>query len=413
MSEFICRLGTPSGDIVTRVIEAAAADEARQALEREGFKVFSISSASGGIASVLPFSATGGKGRIKQSDFLLFNQQLSALLRAGIPLLQAVELLKARSTSSTLRIILADVEERIKSGASLSEAFEAQGVFPRIYTASIYSGEKSGALDDVLQRYVEYLRRSVGIARKLRGALAYPIFLMVAAVIMVAFLTLYIIPQMSTLFRGLSANRGLPTITLAVLAVSNFVSSNAIWLFPLLLILGFALYVWLRTESGRSVLHRFLLKLPIVGVLIRQMATAQLARSIATLLAGGITVPDSWDVASQAINNLELRRRSQAVLPLIREGRGFTDSIEKAGWIPDLGLDMIGIGERSGSLREMLEEVAIFYDAEAEVKLEQLTTLLEPVILVIMAAVILVILLAIYLPIIDTISSGPMGGRRG
>lgn len=413
MSEFICRLGTPSGDIVTRVIEAAAADEARQALEREGFKVFSISSTSGGLASVLPFSATGGKGRIKQSDFLLFNQQLSALLRAGIPLLQAVELLKARSTSSTLRIILADVEERIKSGASLSEAFEAQGVFPRIYTASIYSGEKSGALDDVLQRYVEYLRRSVGIARKLRGALAYPIFLMVAAVIMVAFLTLYIIPQMSTLFRGLSANRGLPTITLAVLAVSNFVSSNAIWLFPLLLILGFALYVWLRTESGRSVLHRFLLKLPIVGVLIRQMATAQLARSIATLLAGGITVPDSWDVASQAINNLELRRRSQAVLPLIREGRGFTDSIEKAGWIPDLGLDMIGIGERSGSLREMLEEVAIFYDAEAEVKLEQLTTLLEPVILVIMAAVILVILLAIYLPIIDTISSGPMGGRRG
>ncbi|QYO67722.1 type II secretion system F family protein [Leptolyngbya sp. 7M] len=413
MSEFICRLGTPSGDIVTRVIEASAADEARQALEREGFKVFSISSASGGLASVLPFTATGGKGRIKQSDFLLFNQQLSALLRAGIPLLQAIELLKARSTSSTLRVILADVEERIKSGASLSEAFEAQGVFPRIYTASIYSGEKSGALDDVLQRYVEYLRRSVGIARKLRGALAYPIFLMVAAVIMVAFLTLYIIPQMSTLFRGLSANRGLPTITLAVLAVSNFVSSNAIWLFPLLLILGFALYVWLRTESGRSVLHRFLLKLPIVGVLIRQMATAQLARSIATLLAGGITVPDSWDVASQAINNLELRRRSQAVLPLIREGRGFTDSIEKAGWIPDLGLDMIGIGERSGSLREMLEEVAIFYDAEAEVKLEQLTTLLEPVILVIMAAVILVILLAIYLPIIDTISSGPMGGRRG
>jgi len=141
------------------------------------------------------------------------------------------------------------------------------------------------------------------------------------------------------------------------------------------------------------------------------MATAQLARSLSTLLSGGITVPDSWEIASQALNNLELRRRSQDVLPMIREGRGFTDSLEKANWIPDLGLDMIGIGERSGSLREMLDEVASFYDAEAEVKLEQLTTLLEPLILVVMAAIVLAILLAIYLPIIQTISSGPMGGR--
>jgi type IV pilus assembly protein PilC len=137
------------------------------------------------------------------------------------------------------------------------------------------------------------------------------------------------------------------------------------------------------------------------------MATAQLARSLSTLLSGGITVPESWEIASQALNNLELRRRSQAVSPMIREGRGFTDSLEKADWIPELGLDMIGIGERSGSLREMLDEVSSFYDAEAEVKLEQLTTLLEPAILVVMAVVVVTILLAIYLPIIQTISAGP------
>lgn len=412
MSEFICRLGTPSGEIVTRVVKAGAADEARNALERDGFRVFSISSAAGGIVSALPFSSGSGKARIKQNDFLLFNQQFSALLRAGIPVLQSIELLKTRSKSGALRGILADVEERIKSGSSLSEAFEAQGVFPKIYTASILSGEKSGALDDVLMRYVDYLRRSVGLTRKLRGALAYPIFLMAAAIIMVAFLTVYIIPQMSTLFRSLSANRGLPTVTLAVLAVSNFLSGNILWLAPVLLILGLGLYVWLRTESGRHLLHRFILRLPVVGQLVRQMAMAQLARSLSTLLSGGITVPDSWEVASQALNNLELRRKSQIVLPLIREGRGFTEALEKAEWLPPLGLDMIGIGERSGSLREMLDEVALFYDAEAEVKLEQLTTLLEPIILVIMASVILVILLAIYLPIIDTISSGPMGGKR-
>jgi type IV pilus assembly protein PilC len=142
------------------------------------------------------------------------------------------------------------------------------------------------------------------------------------------------------------------------------------------------------------------------------MATSQLARSLSTLLAGGITVPDSWDIASQALNNLELRRRSHAVLPMIREGRGFTEALEKANWIPELGLDMIGIGEKSGSLREMLDEVAAFYDAEAEVKLDQLTTLLEPLILIFMAGIVVAILLAIYLPIIETISAGPMGGRK-
>ncbi|MCC6452942.1 MAG: type II secretion system F family protein, partial [Acidobacteria bacterium] len=140
--------------------------------------------------------------------------------------------------------------------------------------------------------------------------------------------------------------------------------------------------------------------------------TAQLSRSLSTLLSGGITVPESWDISSQALNNLELRRKSQSVLPLIREGRGFTEALETANWIPSLGLDMIGIGERSGSLREMLDEVAAFYDAEAEVRLEQLTTLLEPLILLFMAAVVVVILLAIYLPIIQMISAGPFGGRH-
>lgn len=411
MSEFICRLGTPSGEIVTRIVEATGAAEAKRELEKEGFRVFAVSASQGAISSVLHLGP-GRKNRVKQADFLLFNQQLAALLRAGIPILQSIHLLRKRTASANLREILADVEEKIKSGVPLSEAFESQGTFPKIYTASILSGEKSGALDDVLARFVEYLKRSVGVTRKLRGALAYPAFLLAAAALMVAFLTLYIVPRMSDLFKGLSANASLPTITVVVLSISTTLAGNAWWLLPMILLLVFGLVIWLRTDTGRLMLHKFLLKLPIAGQLIRQMATAQLARSLSTLLSGGITVPDSWDIASQAINNLELRRRSQAVSPLIREGRGFTDSLEKAGWIPELGLDMIGIGEGSGSLREMLDEVAAFYDAEAEVKLEQLTTLLEPLILVLMAGVVVAILLAIYLPIIQTISSGPFGGRR-
>jgi len=192
-----------------------------------------------------------------------------------------------------------------------------------------------------------------------------------------------------------------------VVTVSTGLAANIWWLLPMVLIVVFALVFWLRTDAGKLMLHKALLKTPIVGVLIRQMATAQLARSLSTLLSGGITVPESWEISSQALNNLELRRRSQAVSPLIREGRGFTEALEKANWIPELGLDMVGIGENSGSLREMLDEVAAFYDAESEVKMEQLTTLLEPAILLFMAVIVVTILLAIYLPIIQTISAGP------
>lgn len=408
MSEFICRLGTPSGEVVTRIVEATAADDARYQLEREGFRVFNISNAAGGVASFLPFGGSQ-KARVKQADFLLFNQQLSALLRAGIPVLQSISLLKTRSGSANLREVLVDVEEKIKSGIPLSEAFDSQGIFPRIYTASILSGEKSGALDDILLRYVDYLRRSVGVTRKLRGALAYPAFLLIASILMMAFLSLYIVPRMSDLFNTLSAQRGLPTVTVLVLAFSKGVAGNIWWLGPLLLIGGFALYFWLRTERGKLLFHRFLLKIPVGGVLIRNMATSQLARSMSTLLSGGITVPDSWEIASQALNNMELRNRSTAVTPMIREGRGFSEALNQAAWLPELALDMIGIGEKSGSLREMLDEVAAFYDAEAEVRLEQLTTLLEPLILLFMAGVVVIILLAIYLPIIQTISAGPVG----
>ncbi|QQS33340.1 MAG: type II secretion system F family protein [Acidobacteriota bacterium] len=409
MNEYICRLGTPSGEVITRVVEATGVAEARNALEKEGFRVFAVSSPGEGLSALVSGGAKGKK--VKQADFLLFNQQLSALLRAGIPVLQSIGLLKTRSASANLRTVLADVEDKIKNGIPLSEAFESQGIFPRIYTASILAGERSGALDDVLARFVEYLRRSVGVSRKLRGALAYPAFLLFAAMLMVAFLTLYIVPRMSDLFKSLSANRTMPTITLVVLWIFNTLAANIVWLLPVTLIVVLVLVFWLRTSSGKLLLHKVLLKVPIGGQLIRNMTTAQLARSLSTLISGGITVPEAWDISSQAINNLELRRRSQNVLPMIREGRGFTEALEMANWVPELALDMIGIGERSGSLREMLDEVATFYDAEAEVRLEQFTTLLEPAILLFMAGIVVSILLAIYLPIIQMISAGPMAGR--
>ena len=406
MAEFICRLGTPTGEIVTRTVEAPGLIEARARLEREGFRVFNVTPPkTSGVTVLTRLGSAGAHPRVKANDFLLFNQQLAALVRAGIPILQAISMLGKRAASARLRAVLGDVEEQIRGGAALSEAFASQGsIFPRIYTASILAGERSGALDEVLNRYVTYMRRNVALRRKIRGALAYPLFLLFASACMVTFLTVYVVPRMSDLFSGFGNE--LPTITQIVVGLSRWLSSNVIWFGPLVIGGAVLLFLWSRTQQGRLKLDASVLKIPLAGSLVIQLSVAQATRSLATLLAGGITLVESWEIAAESITNRELRRRSSEILPMIREGRSFTESLELAGWVPALGIDMIGIGERSGSLREMLDEVAAFYDAESEVRLEQLTTTLEPAILVVMGGVVVTILLAIYLPIIQSISSG-------
>jgi len=406
MAEFICRLGTPAGEVVTRTVEAPGVNEARARLEREGFRVFNVTPPkTTGVTALTRFGGRGGQPKVKASDFLLFNQQLAALVRAGIPILQAISMLRKRAASARLRAVLGDVEDQIRGGSALSQAFASQGsIFPRIYTASILAGERSGALDEVLLRYVTYMRRNVALRRKIRGALAYPLFLLFASACMVTFLTVYVVPRMSDLFAGFGTE--LPTVTQIVLGLSKWLSSNVFWFGPLFIGGAIALFLWSRTEFGRLRVDSLLLKIPLAGNLVIQLSIAQATRSLATLLAGGITLVESWEIAAESITNRELRRRSSAILPMIREGRTFTESLEVANWVPMLAIDMIGIGERSGSLREMLDEVAVFYDAESEVRLEQLTTTLEPAILVVMGGIVVTILLAIYLPIIQSISSG-------
>jgi type IV pilus assembly protein PilC len=405
MAEFICRLGTPAGEVVTRTVEAVGVAEARIRLEAEGFRVFSVAPPKKGGAAALTRGGRAGFGaRVKPGDFLLFNQQMAALIRAGIPILQAIAMLRRRAASTKLRTVLGDVEDKIRGGMALSAAFAAQGsIFPRIYTASILAGERSGALDDVLDRYNKYMRRGVEVRRKIRGALAYPLFLLTASFGMVIFLTTYVVPRMARLFEGFGGN--LPVVTAIVVGISAWMGTNIYWFGPTVIAGAVALYVWSRTPAGRLTIDTVLLKLPIVGNLMTQLAIAQATRSLSTLLAGGITLVESWEIGAEAITNRALRARSSAILPMIREGRSFTESLESAGWIPTLALDMIGVGERSGSLREMLDEVATFYDAESEVRLEQLTTILEPAILLVMGGVVITILLAIYLPIIQSISN--------
>lgn len=402
MAEFSCKLGTPGGEIVIRTIEGISELELRQRLVQEGYRIFTIES-QGSVAGILG----GNRGRrsikIKMDDFLLFNQQLAALIHAGLPVLQSIQMLRQRSPNPKLRLVLADVETRIRSGSALSDALAAQGeTFPRIYTASILAGERSGNLDDVLRRYVEYTKAIAQLRRKIRGALTYPTILLCAAFILIGVLTTFVIPQFTSLYENMGAE--LPGITTFVVSVSSWMRSNIFWLAPALAGAVFGITAWRRTEKGRRTMDRWILKLPIVGDLVRQMTTAQLARSLATLLAGGITLVESFQIALASVSNRELLRNTEPALPKIREGKPFTESLDGAGWVPPLAVDMIGVGERSGSLREMLDEVAGFYDAETEVKLGQLTTFIEPAILITMGGVVITILLAIYLPLLQMVS---------
>jgi type IV pilus assembly protein PilC len=406
MAEFICRLGAPTGEVVTRTIEAAAERELRTKLEREGFRVFSVAVVgSPGIRRVV--GAEPRVRKIKTEDFLLFNQQLSALLRAGLPILQAISILRKRVPNERLRLVLEDVEDKVRAGQALSQAFAAQGdAFPRIYIASILAGERSGSLDEVLLRYVSYQKTISEARRKIKKSLSYPAVLVSASIILVMVLSTYVIPKFMQLYGGVGAQE-LPTITVLVVSTAEFISKNLIWLVPTILgAIIFTLF-WRRTPAGRYAIDRWMLKMPVAGETIRQLTTAQFTRSLATLLAGGITLPESVEIAGESITNRALRRASEGVLVGIREGRPFTESLEASGWVSELALDMIGVGERSGALREMLDEVANFYDSELDVRLNTITTFIEPVILVFMGTLVMTILLAMYLPLFYMI--GNMG----
>ena len=406
MAEYVCRLGTPTGEVVTRTVEATAERDLRSRLEREGFRVFSIA-AAGTINIRRAFGREQHVKKIKTEDFLLFNQQMSALLRAGLPILQAIGILRKRVSNEHLRLILEDVEAKVRSGQALSKAFAAQGdAFPRIYIASILAGERAGTLDEVLLRYVSYQKTITEARRKIKKSLAYPAVLVGASIVLVMVLSTYVIPQFMKLYSGVGAQE-LPSITIAVESISEFVSKNLIWMIPAAIGALIFIFVWRRTPTGRLTIDRWILRTPVAGETVRQMTIAQFTRSLATLLAGGITLPESVEIASESITNRALSLASSGVLTGIREGRPFTESLEASGWISELATDMIGVGERSGALREMLDEVANFYDSEIDVRLNTITTFIEPIILVFMGSLVMTILLAMYMPLFYMI--GNMG----
>jgi type IV pilus assembly protein PilC len=397
MAQFSVKTGWPDGTVAQEAILAADASAARTEVERRGGHVFEIRRQ--GIA----WKGRRRRGRVRISDFLVFNQEMIALLKAGLPVVHSFEILLERQESPVLRRVLADVREKVNAGSSLSDAFAAQGdIFPRLYWTSLKAGEKSGEIEAVLRRYLKYQKTVLGLSRKVISTLVYPAILILISAILIMILMTFVIPRFSTLYEDFNAD--LPLLTLIVIRTAGFLRDNVALILVGGTVLVFLLTRWLRSSSGREWGARFLLKIPLIGGIFLRFAISQFTRSLATLLGGGTPLVPAMENAADAIGNLHISRRVRNVVPRVREGGELWRALESTGVFTNLTIEMIKVGEMSGALEEMLSSVSDFYDEEIDVRLARVISFVEPAILVGMGGVIVTILLSVYLPIFRIMS---------
>ncbi|MGE3956320.1 MAG: type II secretion system F family protein [Vicinamibacterales bacterium] len=393
--EFHCRLASSTGEIVEGVYVADSEARLRHELEEKGLYVLALKprGAVAGIPFRLPNRST-----ISMREFLVFNQELATLLKAGMPLVQSLDLLKRRVTTPLFRGVLDDVHERVRAGAALSDAFAAQGsLFPSIYTASLVAGERSGNLDAVLRRFVEYTKILATVKRKTLSALIYPAILTALASGVVAIIVLWAVPNFADFYASFGAE--LPLVTQVIVAVSDILRRH--YLIILLAIGGAVAFFmsWIRQPGRRAVLDRLLLRLPFVGEIAAKFATSQMARTLATLLSGGLPLVNALDIAARSVGNQFMARELDVVGTRVREGVAFSAALEARGVFPEVAVKMAEVGESTGALQDMLNTVADFYDEEISTNMERFVTVIEPVLLVVMGMVIAGLLLALYMPL--------------
>ena len=393
--EFRCRLASPNGEIVEGIYAADNEARLRHELEEKGLYVLSLQpkGAIGGLALHLP-----QRNKINTREFLVFNQELATLLKAGMPLVQSLDLLRRRVLSTTFRSVLDDVHEKVRSGTALSDAFSAHGdLFPRVYTASLLAGERSGNLDSVLRRYVEYTKIIDTVKRKTVSALVYPAILVTLACVIVAIIVLYAIPAFSEFYNSFGAD--LPLITRIIVGISATVRSQFLFL---LLAAGCIVLIfvgWVRQPGQRTRLDHLILGLPMLGGVARKFSTSQMARTLATLLGGGLPLVNALDIAAKSVSNRYMAKHLEVVSQRVREGESFAAALDARKAFPDVAVKMAEVGESTGALQDMLNTVADFYDEEITANMERFVTLIEPTLLVIMGIVIASLLLAMYMPL--------------
>lgn len=396
MANFTCRLGTPTGKVLIQEREAESLDRLRRDLEAEGYYIFQIRPRTLLAPSRLP---RPNRWRpIRKKDLLVLNQEFLALLRAGLPILTILELIIERQTHPRLREVLEKARGAVKAGASLSEAAaQHPDVFPPLYVASLRAGEKSGHLPDTLSRYITNLKRVMALQKKVVSALLYPSILLVITTAVVIFLLTVVVPTFSQIY--LDFETTLPYATRLLLAVTGFLREYLLVILPLPLLGLFGLWQWRQTQAGRLILDRLLLRLPLLGQILHQFSLAIFCRTMGTVLEGGMTMVPALEIAAGSVHNRALSEELRRAIPAVTGGASVAAALERSGAAPPVVVEMVGVGERTGALEEMLSHIADFLEEEMDLRLSSITTLLEPVVMVTMGLIVAGIVITMYLPI--------------
>lgn len=402
--QFVCRLGTPEGRVLEEIHSANDAATLSSELEKRGFHVFEVRRR--GLGQMLSLSSLRRRAkRMPPQEFLLFNQELAALLRSGLPLLQALEMMLDRMKETDFGSVFADIRDRVKSGEDLSEAFAAYGeMFPRLYPASLKAGERSGELETVIRRFIRYMKLMLDARKRVISALIYPTVLVGLSITMIMVLAIYVMPKFQDFYEGLEGE--LPWLTQMTLGLSIFLRGHWLMILATLAVLGLVFAYWRRTDRGRLVLDRFKLKLPLLGPILHRIALSEFTRSLATLLAGGIPLVPAFELAANAVGNSSVRERLAPKIQMVREGKPFHQALEESGVFFSMAIDMVRVGEATGALDDMLTNVSDFFDDQVETQLQRILSLLEPAMLVFMGLIVALILISLYLPMFGIISSG-------
>ncbi len=398
--EYRCRLGTPTGEIVEETHLADSEARLRHDLEQRGLCVIALHPRRS-LAGVR--FGRKGRRRVPTREFLVFNQELATLLKAGMPLVQSLDILRDRVADQGFKTVLDDVHERVRAGSALSDAFSVHGeLFPGTYMASLLAGEKSGSLEGVLRRFVAYMKVIDGVRRKALSALIYPAVLVSLALVVVGIIVLKVVPEFAAFYDSFGAE--LPLVTRIILNVSTFVRSEFILLLAAIVLVGGGFWSWVKQPVQRARFDHGVLRVPWAGSIAQRFATSQIARTLATLLGGGLPLVNAIEIAAKATSNQFLGQELRMAGQRVREGEPFAAALSARKVFPDVAVKMAEVGESTGALQEMLASLADFYDEEIETEMGRFVSVIEPLLLIIMGLVIASLLLALYMPLFQLTS---------
>lgn len=399
MAEWVLKYADARGEIRQQVVHAGSEKEIRERYSQQGFLVYSVKSRSAisGITSEMSGSLVKRRKKLNLEKFLIFNQQFVTLIRAGLPILKALDLLADRLTDPKLGPHVKAVRAEVKNGTLLSDAFRQQGIFPKIYVTSVMAGEKSGSLGEVLDRYIGYQKLSLAVKKKVLLSLMYPSVLIVLVLLLIVFLVTYVVPNFAQLYASMQAQ--LPAITLILIAIGT-TARNYILLFVGGVAGGIFLFrLWARKESARAKIDRVKLRTPVFGDIWVKYQVAQFSRVLSTLLTGGIPLMQALETAADSLGTPLLRNALGRAGKMVREGQALSSSLSATGVFPPLSIDMIEVGESTGALPVMLTSVAEFYEEDVNTRMTAALSLIEPAIMIFMGIFVAFTLIALYLPI--------------